>query len=483
MRTIHIGIIRNPEKIVSVEVKVMADSIPELIVKAREAQKVIESWSQEQVDRMVAAVGWALYKEENAVACAEMAAKETKMGVYEDKLLKHKKKTLGTLRDLHGLKTTGVIEEDEAKGLIKIAKPVGVVAAITPVTNPTSTPAGNGLAILKTRNAVIFGAHLFARKTTGLAIKFMREALEQIGAPPDLVQELPKPTKERIQELMASADLVVATGSAALVKAAYSSGTPAYGVGAGNAVVVVDESADIAGAAHKVFLSKTFDNATSCSSENSLVIQKNVEESMISELKSNGGHLCSDEERKKLQELMWPDGHALNAKIVARPIVRIAEMAGFEIPDGTKFLMVKGQDPVENDCFASEKLSPVLTLWSYDTFEQAIEYVEKITRKCGYGHSCGIHSTNEDHIMDLALKCHVSRMIVRQPQCYANSGNYDNGMPFTMTLGCGTWGGNITTENIAWKHFLNVTWVSKPIEPVVPDEEKIFADHWKEFGK
>jgi sulfoacetaldehyde dehydrogenase len=465
------------------EEKAMPESIPELINKAKAAQKVIEFWSQEQVDRMVAAVGWALYREDNAVACAESACKETKMGVYEDKLLKHRKKTLGTLRDLQGLKTVGVIEEDKTRGLMKIAKPVGVVAAITPVTNPTSTPAGNGLAILKTRNAVIFGAHLFARKTTGLAIKHMREGLEKCGAPPDLVQELPKPTKERIQELMAAADLVVATGSGALVNAAYSSGTPAYGVGAGNAVVIVDETADIADAAHKIFLSKTFDNATSCSSENSLVIQKGVYDTLVEALKAEGGHLCSDAESAKLQALMWPDGASLNAKIVARPTLAIAEMAGLEIPQGTKFLMVKGVEPVEENCFAAEKLSPTVTLWKYGEFSQAVEYVERITRKCGYGHSCGIHSTNDEHIMELALGCHVSRMMVRQPQCYGNSGNYDNGMPFTMTLGCGTWGGNITTENIAWKHFINTTWVSKPIDPVVPDEETIFAKYWEEFGK
>ena len=461
----------------------MAESIPELIDKARAAQQVIEFWSQEQVDRMVAAVGWALYREDNAAACAELACKETKMGVYEDKLLKHRKKTLGTLRDLQGLKTVGVIEEDEAKGLMKIAKPVGVVAAITPATNPTSTPAGNGLAILKTRNAVIFAAHLFARKTTGLAIQHMREALEKVGAPVDLVQELPKPTKERIQELMAAADLVVATGSGALVNAAYSSGTPAYGVGAGNAVVVVDETADIADAAHKTFLSKTFDNATSCSSENSLVIQEGVYDGLIAALKSEGGHLCSNDEREKLQALMWPDGASLNARIVARPILRIAEMADLDVPQGTRFLMVEGREPVEQDTFAAEKLSPVVTLWKYGEFSQAVEYVERITRKCGYGHSCGIHSTSDAHIMELALGCHVGRMMVRQPQCHANSGNYDNGMPFTMTLGCGTWGGNITSENIAWRHFLNTTWVSSPIDPVMPDEEKIFEKYWEEFGK
>jgi sulfoacetaldehyde dehydrogenase len=332
------------------------------------------------------------------------------------------------------------------------------------------------LVIFKTRNAVIFGAHLFARKTTGMAIRHMRAGLEKAGAPADLVQELPKPTKERIQELMAAADLVVATGSGALVKAAYSSGTPAYGVGAGNAVIVVDETADIADAAKKIFLSKTFDSATSCSSENSLVIQSGVRDALVTALQSHGGYLCSAEEKAQLLATLWPDGEHLNAKIVARSAARIAEMAGLDVPEGTTFLMVEGDETVDDDPYAAEKLSPVVRLWTYDAFDEAVDYVERITRKCGYGHSCGIHSTDEGHIMELALKSHVSRIMVRQPQCYGNSGNYDNGMPFTMTLGCGTWGGNITSENICWKHFLNTTWVSAPIAPVVPDEAKLFGE-------
>ena len=454
----------------------MTEAVEGLIKRARRAQREIEYWPQDKVDRMVAAVGWELYKEENADACAILAVKETKMGVYEDKLLKHRKKTLGTLRDLQGVKTVGVIETDEAKGLVKIAKPVGVVAAVTPVTNPTSTPAGNALSILKTRNACVVAAHLFARKTTALAVEHMRTGLEKVGAPVDLVQILPKPTKEAIQELMAAVDLVVATGSGALVKAAYSSGTPAYGVGAGNAVVVVDETADPADAAKKVFLDKTFDNATSCSSGNSLVIQERVRDALVAALESHGGYLCTAAEKEQLKATLWLEEGQLNPRIVARAVTTIAEMAGLDIPGGTTFLMVEGDETVEADPYASEKLSPVLRLWVYREFDEAIDYVERITRRCGYGHSCGIHSTSDEHIMDLAMKCHVGRMMVCQPQCYGNSGNYDNGMPFSMTLGCGSWGGNIASENIIWKHFLNTTWVSKPIEPVVPDEAELFGE-------
>jgi len=193
-------------------------------------------------------------------------------------------------------------------------------------------------------------------------------------------------------------------------------------------------------------------------------------------LASHGGYLCSAREKVKLETTLWPNAGPLNPKITARPIAKIAEMAGLSLPGGTTFIMVEGEETVEEDPYANEKLSPIIRLWTYGEFEEAIDYVERITRKCGYGHSCGIHSTSDENIMDLALKCHASRMIVCQPQCYANSGNYDNGMPFSMTLGCGTWGGNISSENIHWKHFLNTTWVSRPINPVLPDEAELFGE-------
>ncbi len=461
----------------------MMDTINDLVERARKAQGVIEYWPQDKVDLMVASAGWELYKEENAVRCADLAVRETGMGVYEDKLLKHRKKTLGVLRDLHGVRTVGVIEEDRVRGLVKVAKPVGVVAAILPVTNPTSTPASIGLAVLKTRNAVIFGGHPRAKQTTELAVGLIRAGLRKAGAPEDLVQCLPEPSKAGVRELMPQVDLVVATGAGALVKAAYSSGTPAYGVGSGNACVVVDETADLAEATRKISLSKTFDNASSCSSENSLIIQKAIWDPMIKALETRGGYLCSAGEKAKLGATMWPDGAGLNSGIVARSGQVIAAMAGLKVPEATRFLMVVGEEPLVQDRFASEKLAPVLTLWPYEAFDEAIDKVERLTRVCGYGHSCGIHSMDEGHIMALATKCHVSRMMVNQPQCYANSGNYDNGMPFSMTLGCGTWGGNITSENVTWKHFLNITWVARPIPEVVPDEGRLFGECWEWLGR
>ena len=265
----------------------MTEEIIQLVQRARAAQEQIEFWSQERVDEMVASVGWEVYERSHAEACARSAVDETQMGVYEDKVAKHQKKTLGTLRDLHGLKTVGVIEENKEKGLLKLAKPVGVIGALTPVTNASSTITCNGLPMLKTRNAVIFAPHPKAKATCGLTVEYMRDGLKKVGAPVDLVQYLPNPSVELTQELMKYVDLIVATGGSAMVKVAYSSGTPAYGVGAGNSVTVVDETADLEDAAKKIFLGKTFDNATSCSSENSCVIQAGVFDRMIELFKSS----------------------------------------------------------------------------------------------------------------------------------------------------------------------------------------------------
>lgn len=459
----------------------MSKIIDELLAKAHAAQQQIEFWPQDQVDRMVAAAGWETYKQAEEIA--RLAIDETQMGVYEHKLLKHQKKTLGTLRDMQGVKTVGVIEEDEAKGLIKIAKPVGVIGALTPVTNCEATLPAKALPALKGRNAIIFAPHPRAKKTAILVCESMRLGLKKVGAPQDLIQVIQEPSIEMAQELMKAVDLVVATGGSSMVKAAYSSSTPAYGVGAGNAVVIVDETANLSEAAEKIYQGKTFDNATSCSSENSLVIQSSIYAPFLKELQMQGAYLCNDEERAKLQDLMWPDGEHLNGAIVAQPVEKLAALAGLEIPEGTTFLMVEGKHVGKEDPFCKEKLSLVLTIWKYEQFEDAIRMVEDITAINGHGHSCGIHTANDDHILQLGIRAKASRIMVNQPHSYGNSGNYNNGMPFTLTLGCGTWGGNITTENIHWKHYLNITWVSKPITPVVPDEEEIFGEYWQEFGK
>jgi len=311
----------------------------------------------------------------------------------------------------------------------------------------------------------------------------MRKGLAKVGAPLDLVQYIEEPSIELTQELMSKVDRVLATGGAGVVKPAYSSGKPAYGVGAGNATVVVDETADLPVTAAKICKVKIFDNATSCSAENNIVIQESIFDDLLEELKKTGGHLVTGEDRAKLKAAMWPDGVHLSGKIVCKSVKFIAEEAGIHVPDGTKFIMVLGEHIGPEDMFSAEKLSPVLTLWKYKTFDQAVQMVIDITGFSGYGHSCGIHSVNEEHILELATKAKVSRMMVRQAQSVGNSGDWENGMPFSMSLGCGTWGGNITSENITVKHFLNVTWVSYPIPAEIPDPEVIFAPHFAKYGK
>ena len=461
----------------------MTENLQEMLDRAHAAQRQIEFWPQDKVDEMVLAVGWESYRRETAETAARMAVDETGLGVYEHKVIKHQKKTLGVLRDLQGVKTVGVIEEDKEKGLIKIAKPVGVVGAITPMTNSSSTMPCNGLPILKGRNAVIFSPHPKAKKTCDYVCDQMRKGLKKVGAPEDLVQNIKEPTMELSQQLMSMVDLVLATGGAGVVKVAYSSGKPAYGVGAGNATIIVDETAPIEETALKVFKGKTFDNATSCSGENNLIIYEPIFDQLLAELKKHGGYLVTGEDRAKLKAAMWPDGSHLSSKIVCKSAKVIAEVAGITVPDNTTFLMVLGEHIGPEDMFSAEKLSPVLTLWKYTDFDKAVQMVIDITAFSGYGHSCGIHSTNEEHIMELATRARVSRMMVRQSQSYGNSGDWVNGMPFTMTLGCGTWGGNITTENITWKHFLNVTWVSYPIPEQIPNPDELFAPHFAKYGK
>lgn len=458
-----------------------------LVAKARAAQKQVENYTQEQIDEVALSVAWQVYKDDNIAACAKIAVEETGKGVYEDKITKHKVKVFGVCRDIKHAKTVGVIERDEARGLTKYAKPVGVIGALTPVTNPTATLASNGTGILKGRNAVIFAPHPAAKRSCRVVCEFMREGLRKVGAPLDLVQYVEEPSVALSQELMRQVDLVLATGGAVMVKAAYSSGKPAYGVGAGNPVIVVAEDADLADAAEKIRISKSFDNATSCSSDNSLLIQAGVFDRMVAELKKQGGYLCNADEKARLEKWMWVANAktgevTLNPKVVAISARRIAADAGIAVPDPTRMLMVIGQKPGE-ERFSGEKISPVLALWRYQTIDEAIGLIEKLHRYAGLGHSCGIYSFNSDYIHRVASAAKVSRILVRQAHAPSAGGHFHNGMPSTVTLGCGTWGGNITTENIHWKHFINVTWVSEPLPVAKPTEEEIWGSLWAKYGR
>lgn len=459
--------------------------IASLVEKARVAQEKVSNYTQEQIDEVCVAVGWEVYNDENIQQIAELAVKETGMGTVEDKFAKHKNKVLGVLKDVQGAKSVGLIEVDEAKKIKKYAKPVGVVGALTPVTNPTATPSSNAVTILKGRNAVIFAPHPKAKGASKMAVDFMRAGLEKVGAPKDLIQIVEDPSLELTGELMRQVDVVLATGGGAMVKAAYSSGTPAYGVGPGNSCQIIAEDADAIDAANKIFVSKKFDNATSCSSENSIIIHESKYDELVNELIRLGSYFVQGEEREKLEQHMWKlnkKGYrSINGGIVAKSAKEIADGAGLTIPEGTKVLMVEGAEDIENDFFSQEKLSPVLTVFKCTNFQDGYKKLVRLTDNCGTGHSCGLHSFNQEYIEFLGQNMKSSRIVVNQAQAAANGGAFFNGMPSTASLGCGSWGGNITTENINYKHFLNVTWVSEYMEPNRPSDEEIFGEYFKKF--
>lgn len=461
--------------------------IKELVDRARIAQAQVENYTQEQIDNVCKSVAWQTYCDENIKVCAESAVEETGMGNVPDKILKHQVKVLGSLIESLKGKTVGLIEEDKERGIRKYAKPVGVVGALSPVTNPTATPASNAIAILKGRNAVILAPHPKAKKSAKVVCDFMRAGLKAVGAPEDLVQFVPEPTLDLSQELMRQVDMVLATGGPGVVKAAYSSGTPAYGVGAGNAVAIVAEDADVKDAAQKIYFSKAFDHATSCSSENSAIAQESIYDAFLNELKNEGAYICSAEERDALEKIIWvPNKNgavAINPKIIAASAPKIASMAGIEVPAATRSLVVACDDVHADSRWRGEKLSPVLVVWKYREFDEALDTVKTLTDYAGTGHSSGIHTFNPGYIEKLAYAQKSSRIMVRQPMAPANGGNFYNGMPSTVSLGCGTWAGNSTSENIHWKHFINVTWVSEPFPPKRPKDEEVWGDFWEKFGK
>jgi sulfoacetaldehyde dehydrogenase len=449
----------------------------ELLQRARRAMCLIESYDQARIDRLCQAVGWATANEKTFTRLSYMSVDESGLGDRDGRPNK-RFKIMGILRDALRQKSMGIIEEIPEKGIVKYAKPVGVIASLVPVTNASLTESGNGIYALKCKNAIIFSPHPASKKTTFETVRIMREALKRQGAPEDLFQCIEKPSIPLAQELMSICDLTIATGGSAMVKAAYSSGKPAYGVGAGNATMVIDETADIAEAARNTRLSKTSDFGSGCSADGNLLVEETIYDRFLDQLQEEGGYLVTEGEKDCLQAILWDsEGHRTPATI-ARSAGRIAEIAGFRIPAGKSFLIVEENQIGKEHLFSSEKLSPVLAIFKYSGFPNALEMVRGIYEVGGKGHSCGIYSFNDDHIHQLAMVAPVSRMMVRQPQSKANAGAFNNGMPMTSSMGCGIWGGNITNENISLKHYMQVTWVSRPIPEDRPSEQELFGEFY-----
>ncbi|HEX4511609.1 MAG TPA: aldehyde dehydrogenase family protein [Burkholderiaceae bacterium] len=479
----------------------IVDLVAALVARARAAQRIADAYDQARVDELVAAAGWALLEPGRNRALAEQAVAETGLGDVEDKVRKNHRKTLGLLRDLAGARSVGVIAEDPALGLVEIARPVGVVCAITPSTNPSATPANKIINALKGRNAVIVAPSPKGWACAARLLEHIHAQLDLVGAPRDLVQLLPAPvSKASTHELMRRCDLVVATGSQANVRAAYTCGTPAFGVGAGNVAGIVDETADLAVAADDVLRSKTFDNATSCSSENSLVLVEAIRAPMIAALEARGAVLLDATQKAALARLMWPQGK-LSPDVIGQSARRICERAAAAAsgtsPEGEasragwlalaerspRILMVEEDGVGPAHPYSGEKLSPVLAVYTVPDFEAAAAQVTRLYAYEGAGHSVGLHSTDPQRALALGLALPVARVIVNQAHCIATGGSFDNGLPFSLSMGCGTWGRNSFSDNLNYRHYLNITRVSRPIPERVPSEEELLGAFFARYGK
>lgn len=452
-------------------------TVDTLISRARAAMLAVAHYDQTRIDRLCQALGWATANEKTFGRIVAMSVAESGLGDPEGRNSK-RLKIMGVLRDALRQKSTGVIEEIPEKGIVKYAKPAGVVACLVPTTNPELTPPFTGIYALKCLDAVIFSPHPRSKRTTFEMVRVMREAISRQGAPADLFQCIERPSIPVTQHLMARCDVTFATGGQPMVRAAYSSGKPAYGVGAGNSTMVIDETADIGIAARNTRISKTSDFGSGCSADGNLLIDSRIYDDFIKALRDEGGYLASAAEADAIEKVMWESSGARLPDTVACPPQRIAARAGFTIPADRKFLIVENDRIGAQHNYSREKLTTLLAVYRYDTFEHALEMVRQIYEVGGKGHSCGIYSHDDAHIDRFARVAPVSRIMVRQPQSKANAGSFTNGMPMTSSLGCGIWGGNITNENIHLKHFMNVTWVSRPIPEDRPSDRELFGEFY-----
>jgi sulfoacetaldehyde dehydrogenase len=453
------------------------DGPQDLLTRARAAMAVIAHYDQATLDRLCRAVASATANEQTFGRLTRMSVAESGMG-SADGVPARRWKILGILRDALRTKSIGIVEELPEKGIVKYAKPAGVIAGVLPVTNPLVTMVNITINAIKCRDAVIFSPHPLSQRTALEITRLIRAALEKQQAPADLILCLEKPSIPLAQQLMSICDLTIATGGAAMVKAAYSSGKPAYGVGAGNATIIVDETADLADAAKNTRISKTQNHGSGCSCDGNLLVEVTVHDKFLELLQQEGGYLACAAEKAKLEAVMWDAEGRRTLDTIARAAGVIAANAGFDLPAGKSFIIVSEDKIGKAHRFSSEKLSPVLAVFAYSGFENALDMVSAILEVGGKGHSVGIASFDNDHIHRLALMAPVSRIMVRQPNVSGNAGSFSNGMPMTASLGCGTWGGNITSENISVKHFMNTTWVSRAIPEDRPSEQELLGEFY-----
>lgn len=446
----------------------------ELIEKGRAAQQEFEKYSQERVDEAVKAIGKAIY--DNGEMLAKMAVEETRMGIYEDKIQKNKGKAKAVWAKLKGVKSRGIIEYNDVEGIVKVAKPIGVIGVIAPTTNPTMTPMQNAMVALKGGNAIIVGPHPRAKKTGVETVNLMREALKRVGAPEDLIQIIPEPTVELSGLLMSECDACISTGGPAMVKAAYSSGKPAFGVGAGNVQSLVDRDVDIAEVAKKIVASRTYDNGVLCTCEQCVHIPAEKFDEMVAEIVMLGAFYVSEpEEVDALRKAMFPTG-AINKDVVGASPAFIAKTAGLVCPEDTKLILVKIEKYGRDEYLAKEKLCPVLAIRAYDTWEEAVDVAVANLKNEGAGHSSVIHSNDKAHVEYAAELLPVSRVGVNMIGSSGLGGGLNNGLNPTATLGCGTWGNNSISENLWWHNLVNIARIAY-VDPdkKIPTDEEIWA--------
>ena len=448
---------------------------------AKKAQEQYEAnGSQELFDLACQAVGWALMQPENNSELSKLAVSETGLGNVNDKIQKNHNKTLGLLRDIKNIKSFGHIYDDKVKGISVYFRPKGVVAAIVPSTNPLATPTNNIINALKTGNSIIIAPSPKGAGPFAVLLKHIRKNLADVGINPDLVQMVTTPpSKSKTQRLMELADLLVVTGSQNNVRAGYSSGTPALGVGQGNVVTILDETADVTDAAEKIAKSKTFDNATSCSSENSVIVVRSKYKEALVALEQAGGLILDEIETQRVVNLHWQNGR-MNTALLAKDINVIIDKTKLadRSDKNTRFLILPTQEAGPDAIVSGEKMSQFLTLYLAEDFDHALKLAIKIQNYQGAGHSLGLHSKNDKRAHQMAMSAKTCRVIVNQAHCFATGGFFNNGLPFSLSMGCGSWGGNSIDENLNWEHFINKVKIVRVIEEDKPNLEDLFGDYW-----
>lgn len=450
------------------------DLIKSLIHKSRIAQKEFEKFNQQQVDAVVKAIARVVY--DNAEELARMAADESRMGVYEDKIKKNRGKSSIIWNHLKTKKTVGIINYDEETGVVEVARPMGVVGVVTPCTNPIVTPMANAMAALKGRNSIIIAPHPRAKNCARYLVNLFNKAIVKHNAPENLIQVIDEPSIELTSELMGAVDVIVATGGMGMVKSAYSSGKPAYGVGAGNVQCIIDKNVDLKDAIPKIVAGRIFDNGIICSGEQTIIVHEDDYEQTMVELKANGAYYIDNaEERKKLTKALFING-VMNKDLVGQPITMVAETAGIKIPAGTKLIVVEASGYGDADVLSKEKMCSVISTYKYKTFKEAVDIAIANLEVEGKGHSIAIHSDNRENIEYAATVVPVSRVLINQICSTMNGGSFYNGFAPTTTLGCGSWGNNSISENFDYKHLINITRIGYyMIDAKVPTQEELWG--------